>query len=391
MSALRMWLRVLAIVFAVALIAAACGDDDDGAAETTDEADAGEDIEAETPEEETPEEEAEEPEAEEGQAEAPEEEAEAEPESSDAAPLSVALLIGGPRNDGGFYQAMVDGLEGAAAADGAMEVTVIEQIAEGGDAALEAAVENAASSGDFDLIVAHGFDLVPGVARYAPDYPEQAFAASLPIEGADNVGVYLSAFHETGYNAGFLAAQGTKGGKVAFMGGPGLDFELQAEHGFRQAIEQYAPGTEVEVVYTGTFEDPQLAQETATQLFADGVDSLWNQQAAGQGGVYQACAEAGAAEGTVACFGNSPYSVDVSADVVLASTQTSYDILVPIWAERLRSGTWGPDIDLLNIANGGTSVTEATAAGEALLPDLSTAIADFKAGAADIVVEPLGQ
>jgi basic membrane protein A len=386
MSALRMWLRVLAVVFAVALIAAACGDDDDGAAETTDEADAGEAIEAETPEEE-----AEEPAAEEAEAEAPEEEAEAEPESSDAAPLSVALLIGGPRNDGGFYQAMVDGLEGAAAADGAMEVTVIEQIAEGGDAALEAAVENAASSGDFDLIVAHGFDLVPGVARYAPDYPDQAFAASLPIEGADNVGVYLSAFHETGYNAGFLAAQGTKGGKVAFMGGPGLDFELQAEHGFRQAIEQYAPGTEVEVVYTGSFEDPQLAQETATQLFADGVDSLWNQQAAGQGGVYQACAEAGAAEGTVACFGNSPYSVDVAADVVLASTQTSYDILVPIWAERLRSGSWGPEIDLLNIANGGTSVTEATPAGEALLPDLSTAIADFKAGAADIVVEPLPQ
>jgi basic membrane lipoprotein Med (substrate-binding protein (PBP1-ABC) superfamily) len=179
-------------VFAVALIAAACGDDDDGAA-TTDEADAGDTIEAETPEEE-----AEEPEGEEAEAEAPAEEADAEAEGSDTSRLSVALLIGGPRNDGGFYQAMVDGLEEAAAADGAMEVTVIEKIAEGGDAALEAAVENAASSGNFDLIVAHGFDLVPGVARYAPDYPDQAFAASLPIEGADNVGVYLSAFQGIG-------------------------------------------------------------------------------------------------------------------------------------------------------------------------------------------------
>ncbi len=266
--------------------------------------------------------------------------------------LSFALLIGGPSNDGGFYQAMVDGLSAAADTDGAIDVTVRDNLASGGDASLENAVREAAASGDFDLIVAHGFDLVPAVAKFAPEYPDQLFATSLPVEGEPaNVEIYLSAFEEIGYNAGFLAAQGTTAGSVGFIGGPGLPFELQSEAGFRQAMAEYAPDATITVVYTGTFEDPQLAQEAATQMIGDGVDSIWNQQAAGQSGVYTACA---AATG-VNCFGNSPYSEAVNPDVVLASTVSDYTILVPQWAERIRSGSWEVGPDLLNIANGGTT------------------------------------
>jgi basic membrane lipoprotein Med (substrate-binding protein (PBP1-ABC) superfamily) len=301
--------------------------------------------------------------------------------------LSFALLIGGPSNDGGFYQAMVDGLAAAADEDGAIDVTVRDNLASGGDASLENAVREAAASGEFDLIVAHGFDLVPAVAKFAPEYPDQLFATSLPVEGGPaNVEVYLSAFEEIGYNAGFLAAQGTTANKVGFIGGPGLDFEKQAENGFRQAIAAYAPDAAITVVYTGTFEDPQLAQETATQMIADGVDSIWNQQAAGQSGVYTACAAAP----DVNCFGNSSYSEAVNPDVVLASSVSDYTILVPLWAERIRTDAWAVGPDLLNIANGGTSVTDATAAGTERLPELQAAIDAYRerAAAGEIVVEP---
>ena len=303
--------------------------------------------------------------------------------------LSVVLLIGGPANDGGFYQAMVDGLQGGATADGAIKVTVREKLATGGDAALESAVREAAASQEFDLIVAHGFDLVPAVGKFAPAYPDQAFAASLPVEGDPaNVGVYLSVFEQIGYNAGFLAAQGTTAKKVGFIGGPGAPFELQAEAGFKEAVEKYAPGSEVQVVYTGTFEDPQLAQEATKQMIASGVDSIWNQQAAGQSGVYTACAEAPA----VNCFGNSPYSEAVNPGVVLGSTSSAYEILVPQWAQRLRDGTWTNAFDFLDQKNGGTAVTDATAAGNAKLPGLQAAIDAFRADieAGVIVVTPAG-
>jgi basic membrane protein A len=294
-------------------------------------------------------------------------------------PLSFVLLIGGPSTDGGFYQAMVDGLQEAAAADGAIQVEVRDNLASGGDASLENAVREAASSGDFDLVVAHGFDLVPAVAKFAPEFPDQKFATSLPVEGnPDNAEVYPSVFEEIGYNAGFLAAQGTTDGKIGFIGGPGADFEKQAEAGFKQAVEQYAPGAEVTSVYTGTFEDPQLAQEAATQMIDDGVDSIWNQQAAGQSGVYTACAAAP----EVNCFGNSVYSEAVNPDVVLASSVSDYKILVPLWAERLRGDAWEVGPDMLSISNGGTTVSEATAAGTEKLPELPAAIDQYLADAA---------
>lgn len=370
---------MMAITAAVALVAlAGCGSDDDSAG---DDAPAATEAESDATTADT---------------EAPSDDAPSDTtapadtggdEAGDAEMVTIALLIGGPRDDGGFYQAMVDGLEGAAEADGAAEVTVIENIAEGGDAALESAVQNAAESGDFDIIVAHGFDLVPGVARYAPDFPDQAFVTSLPVDGADNVSVYLTAFEETGYNAGFLAAQGLllsgAEGAVGFLGGPGLPFEEQALFGFEQAVEAYAPGTEVVSVFTGTFEDPQLAQESATQMFQQGVVSLWNQQAAGQSGVYQACA---ATEG-VYCFGNSVYSEAVSPDVVLASTVSDYGALAPLWLERIRAGEWSNAIDILNLANAGTGVTDATAAGEAALPGLQDAIDAFREESPSLVVE----
>jgi len=344
-------LGAIALAGALALTAAACGDDESDSTETT-------------------------------AAPAP---------AADAADLAVVLLIGGPANDGGFYQAMVDGLQSGADSVGGISVTVREKLATGGDAALESAVREAAASGEFDLIVAHGFDLVPAIGKFSPEFPDQAFVTSLPVEGNPaNAGVYLSVFEQIGYNAGFLASQGTTAKKIGFIGGPGLPFELAAEAGFREAVEKYAPGSDVQVVYTGTFEDPQLAQETAKQMIDSGVDSIWNQQAAGQSGVYTACAQAT----EVNCFGNSPYSEAVNPEVVLASTSSAYEILVPLWAERLRNDTWTSVPDFLNQANGGTAVTDATAAGSAKLPGLQAAIdayrADIAAGKVTVTPVPPG-
>jgi basic membrane protein A len=307
-----------------------------------------------------------------------------------AKPLKWVLLIGGPSTDGGFYQAMVDGLKDAAKIDGKIDVTVRDNLSTGGDASEENAVRDAASSGDFDLIIAHGFDLVPSVAKFAPEFPKQLFATSLPVEGnPPNVEVYLSVFEEIGYNAGFLAAQGTTAGKIGFIGGPGADFEKQAEAGFRQAVSEYAPNAAVTAVYTGTFEDPQLAQEATKQMIDSGIDSIWNQQAAGQSGVYTACAAAP----KVHCFGNSQYSEAVNPGAVIASSVSNNTILVPLWAQRERAGTWAIGPDMLSIANTGTTITGATAAGKAALPGLQASIDAYLAKAATgaIKVNPAPQ
>jgi hypothetical protein len=76
------------------------------------------------------------------------------------------------------------------------------------------------------------------------------------------------------------------------------------------------------------------------------------------------------------------YSEAVNPDVVLASSVSDYKILVPLWAERLRSDSWEVGPDMLSISNGGTTVTDATAAGAAKLPELQPAIDQYLADSA---------
>ncbi|HEY8526366.1 MAG TPA: BMP family ABC transporter substrate-binding protein [Acidimicrobiales bacterium] len=297
--------------------------------------------------------------------------------------LDVIVLVGGPATDGGFFQEMVDGMRHAAEEDGDIEVAVRERLLEGGDAALESAVRQAAQSGDYDLVIAHGFDLVPAVATVAPDYPDQAFATSLPVQGdPPNASVYLTDFEDSGYSAGFLAgtaAASTGADRVGFISGPGQDFERQTEDGFRAAVEDYAPGTEIDVVYTGDFDDPQLGQEAAGIMIDDGVDVIWNLLSGGQSGVFRACEEAGP---EVLCFGNGTFSEAAAPDVVLGSNYSDYATLLPIWAERLRAGEWSdgdqPYTDILSLESGGVAVTDASAVGRERLPDLQDAIDEFR-------------
>jgi basic membrane lipoprotein Med (substrate-binding protein (PBP1-ABC) superfamily) len=306
--------------------------------------------------------------------------------------LSLVVLIGGPRDDGGFYQQMVEGMEQAAEDDGAISVDVRERIADGGDSALDAAVREAASSGDYDLIIAHGFDIVPSVGNWAPEYPDQAFATSLPVQGSPpNAEVYLTDFEDSGYSAGFLAATAaaqSDADAIGFISGPGQDFEQQTEAGFSAAVDEYAPGTRVEAVYTGDFENGQLGQETASQMIGDGVDVIWNLLAGGQSGVYRACEEAGDA---VSCFGNSSFSAGAAPEVVLASNYSDYATLLPVWAERLRAGEWAdgdqPFTDVLTLGSGGVTVTDATEAGTARLGELQPAIDDFRSAATSGEIE----
>jgi basic membrane protein A and related proteins len=301
--------------------------------------------------------------------------------------VTIALLFSGPANDGGFYQSMADGLAEAAEEDGAVDLTIREKLGEGGDAALENAVREAAASGDFDLIVGHGFDIVPAIGKFAVEFPDQAFVTSLPVEGDPaNVSVYLSKFNEIGYAAGFLAAAGTENGKVAFVSGPGLPFEVEGEAGFRQAVEDFAPGSDVSVVYTGDFDDAQLGLEAVRTLVSGGVDSITNWLAAGQSGVYEGCSE----DPAVVCFGNSPYSAPLAPEVVHASFLSNYEPLLPLWVDRIRNDNWTNTVDILTLENGGVGVTDATGIPGSRLEGLQTAIDDFrqKVESGEVAVEP---
>jgi basic membrane protein A len=302
-------------------------------------------------------------------------------------PLDVVLLVGGRINDGGFTQTMYDALVQVAEKDGAVNLTYRELLAQGGQTAFDNAVREFAAKPEVDLIVAHGIDLVTSVDKFAPQFPNARFVTSFFLPSGQippNVNLYISNFEEIGYAAGFLVAQTTRTGHVGFIGGPEFPFLHQELFGFQQALEDYLPaGTapDVEVIFTGDWEDVQKGREAALTMAEEGVDSLWSILAGGNSGVISTCVER-----DIWCVGNSFYTEPLGPAAVPASAvHGAYGVLIEPWLQAIRDGTWeeqfGGKQTPLTLQNGVTTVTDATPAGAAAFPELQAAIEQFRADA----------
>lgn len=288
-------------------------------------------------------------------------------------PLEVAVLIAGSATDGGFAQYMVDAVQAAADAGG-VDVTVREQLASSGQQAMEDTVGEYAQQG-FDLVIAHGFELVPGVARYAPEYPDVYFATSLPVEGnPPNVAAYLLVFEDFGFAGGFLGCQGTSGGGVAFLNGPDLPFNHAALFGLEQAVDQFCPGTPVFNAF-GDYRDTVADKEATLQMIESGADSVFNGVNDAQPGVFAACEES-----DVSCWANSRYAVDLAPEIVLGTMDYDYGFYVPQWIDEIRNDEWTGGLQFINLQSGAVSVI-CTDLGEESFPGLKERCDQFNADA----------
>jgi len=161
------WIRLTALLMAVGLIAAACGDSggDTAPAATT-----------------------------------------AAPATTAAAPaaaaLKIALVAPSASDDLAFTQSMVDAI-GALNEDVELSVTdgtfVIEEAA--------AAIREYAKAGN-DIVVAHGTQFGASLAEIAPDFPDTTFlwGTSTDTQGLANVFAYSPNAAEGGYVNGVVAA-----------------------------------------------------------------------------------------------------------------------------------------------------------------------------------------
>lgn len=301
--------------------------------------------------------------------------------------VTVALLFGGIANDGGFDQEMWASLQNVAEEDGAVKPILRERLTEGGQTAYESAVREFAANPDVDLVIAHGIDLGAAVDKFAPQFPNARIVHSYFLPSGElpkNVNLYLSIFEEIGYAAGFLTALTTKTGHVGFIGGPEFPFLHQELFGFRAALEDYLPDgmePQVEVIFTGDWNDVQKGREAALSMEEKGVDSMWNILAGGAIGVVSTCVEL-----NITCPGNSSFSESLGAAATPASAvHGAYGVLLQPWIDAIRDGTWdekfGGKETPLTLQNGVTTVTDASASGKQMFPELQAAIEQFRADA----------
>ena len=265
-------LALLAAVFAVfALVAAACGDDDE---ETT--TAAPETTEAPAPEE--PEEPAEDD---------MEEDVEATP-MPDMDPMDftgdgkvvLGVAAAGPRDDGAYYQALVDAAIEISEANGWEDPIIIDNI------------EPAVADTELENLVAQGVDIVAvgagEIADPLPDlverYPDVFWYCNCGTGYPQTPGVALSTNDgaEIEYVAGYatgLLLQERGGDSVAMIGCCDLGFEIETELAFRLGLKDVDPSFDVTYTPTGNypfdFDNVAGATEAFNVALDGGMDAVY--------------------------------------------------------------------------------------------------------------------
>jgi len=318
----------LAIVFAFALIVAACGDDDSTtttAAPGTTQAPGGTDAPATT---QAP-----------GGTDAP------ATTAASGEPFRIAIIAPSASNDLAFTQSIVDAVAVVSAERGNTTVDITDGTFNIDDAAL--AIRDYASDG-YDLVIAHGSQYGGSLSEIAREFPDVSFAWGTAADtfGLDNVFSYEAASDEGGYVMGVMAAALSETGVIGIVGPIEVgDAKLYVD-GFKAGAEANGSGVTVNVNYTGSFSDVALASEAAQAHVSANADVMSGTAQMVVGAVSVADAEG------VLWFGTQANQESLS-DVVVASQVYKWEVILREILANIDSGVLGGEIYSIGLANGG--------------------------------------
>jgi basic membrane protein A and related proteins len=204
-----------------------------------------------------------------------------------AAGKRVAVLFPGLVDDQSWNQAGFEGLK-RAEAEGA-EIAYTERVNQSQQVEV---FRNYAQQG-YDIIVGHGGEYMDAALQVASEYPDLQFVVTNGNRGAANVTSFTLNYRDMGVLAGALAGLMTETNEVAVVAGQEIPVALGAVEGFREGVARVNPEAEVNVTYTGSWEDVDKAREAALALIADGADVLWHVLDAADAGVLSAADDEG--------------------------------------------------------------------------------------------------
>ncbi|MDX1620143.1 MAG: BMP family ABC transporter substrate-binding protein [Nitriliruptorales bacterium] len=271
---MRTYLRVLTPLFALALLATACGGNGDTTdTETQTEPATGTETEAETAGE-------------------TETETEAQAGGGEGTRVGLVFDIGG-RGDQSFNDAAYAGLEQAQTELG-VETKFLEP--EGGGENREELLRLLAEDG-FPLIFAVGFLFSDSVAAVAPNFPDSTFGLIDSVVEEPNVASLVFAEEQGSFLVGAIAALESETGKIGFIGGVETDLIKKFEAGYVAGAQHINPDIEVDVKYItqppdfSGFNDPAKGKEIALSQYNAGADVIYHAAGGSGSGLFDAAKE----------------------------------------------------------------------------------------------------
>lgn len=202
----------------------------------------------------------------------------------------IAVVLFGPRGEGGFNAAGQAGAERARRLVPALEVHWCEPPA---DRAVWLA--DLCARG-YDLVVAHGGQGDAPVAAVAPAFPATRFVVTQGSRPAANVATYEALQEQSAYLAGVLAASLTRTGVVAHMSGERVRPGLKGRAAFADGVRRTRPEVRLLTCFCGNQHDADLAYRVVAAQADAGADVLFAMIDGGRAGAIRACRERGVAQ-----------------------------------------------------------------------------------------------
>jgi basic membrane protein A and related proteins len=406
--------RLLAAGIAASLVLAACGGDDDDAAEPADDsvAEPAEEPAADTTMAEEPASDttmAEEPASDTTMAEEPASDTtmaeEPAGEPVDGSDVTVGLtydLLG--RGDQSFNDSAAAGIDRAIEDFGITvnEITPTDASARGTDLQLQA--ENA------DLVIGVGFSFAAdgvGVAQANPDVnfaiiddSVMNFEVDPPEPLAENLAGLVFSEEQGSYLVGVAAALKSTTGKIGFIGGvSGIGLIEKFEAGYIAGAKSINPDIEVVSAYLtefpdfAGFEDPASANDIATSMYDEGADIVYAAAGLSGSGMFEAAKNFSDTSGSkvwgIGVDSDQYNTVDPEVrDFVLTSMIKRVDVAVYEITKAHIEGTFTPGETRYDLAADGVGYATSGGFVDDIVDQLEEAKAAIIAGDVVVPVDP---
>lgn len=264
-------------------------------------------------------------------------------------PFRVAAVAPSARNDLAFSQSMYDALIAIQAEMGEDKFQFDFQ--EGTFVVDDAAValRDWASSGNYDLVIAHGSQYGSIIEQLAPEFPEVSFAWGTDVNtfGLDNVFAYTAAADQGGYVNGVLAALTTQSGVIGVVGPIEVGDAKAYVDGFVAGAKAAKPDVTVNVNYIGSFSDVPLATEAAKAFVANDADVLTGSAQMVVGAI------AVAQESGAKWFGTQASQSELAGDAGVLFQVYHWEVVLRDIIASIQSGTLGGESYTITLQNGG--------------------------------------
>ncbi|MEF2976257.1 BMP family ABC transporter substrate-binding protein [Subtercola sp. YIM 133946] len=296
--------------------------------------------------------------------------------TSSAAPIKVAVVLGGLSNDGGFNQIAADAAN-ALKGQGDIDVSIKESVTTDSDA--EAAFRQYASQG-YDLVVGWGLDFSDSIFKVAQELPNTHFVATgsagILQKSTANVETWSYASDQQGYLTGWVAGK-TGLSPVGVVDGELAPFNEVSYKALTLGLKDANPSaTELQPIFTGNWEDANLANQATKAQVASGAKLIITAAEGYTPGVLSAAKDAG-----IATIGASSTSSSDASDVNVGLVTIDWTPTLTDIVNDVKTSAFGSKSYNSTIANKGLVFTDFNQVGAApqLTADIENQINDLAA------------